>query len=220
MPCPACKKTVSASSLWRPQKIFPLPRPKQAFRHQAKIQHPGKRFLYFQPVYLRTPQNLIFAVKAFAEFTALRQTENLYFVLGGASWKTFVPFLQREIKNLKDCKRFIILTGYVDDDDLAALYSDAFCFVYPSLYEGFGLPPLEAMQCGCPVIASDTSSLPEVIGNAGIMIDPRNEKSLVKAFTDLFDNPQLRQRLVQQSLRRARQFPGNICRHYRQEDNQ
>lgn len=130
------------------------------------------------------------------------------------------PLLQREIKNLKDCKRFIILTGYVDDDDLAALYSDAFCFVYPSLYEGFGLPPLEAMQCGCPVIASDTSSLPEVIGDAGIMIDPRNEKSLVKAFTDLFDNPQLRQRLVQQSLRRARQFPGNICRHYRQEDNQ
>lgn len=136
----------------------------------------------------------------------MRQTENLYFVLGGASWKTFVPFLQREIGNLKDCKRFIILTGYVDDDDLAALYSDAFCFVYPSLYEGFGLPPLEAMQCGCPVIASDTSSLPEVIGDAGIMIDPRNEKSLVKAFTDLFDNPQLRQRLVQQSLRRARQF--------------
>lgn len=187
---------------------------------RRKYNIPENASYIFSLCTLEPRKNLIFAVKAFAEFTALRQTENLYFVLGGASWKTFVPFLQREIGNLKDCKRFIILTGYVDDDDLAALYSDAFCFVYPSLYEGFGLPPLEAMQCGCPVIASDTSSLPEVIGDAGIMIDPRNEKSLVKAFTDLFDNPQLRQRLVQQSLRRARQFPGNICRHYRQEDNQ
>ena len=186
------------------KKIFPLPRPKQTFRHQTNI--PENASYIFSLCTLEPRKNLIFAVKAFAEFTALRQTENLYFVLGGASWKTFVPFLQREIGNLKDCKRFIILAGYVDDDDLAALYSDAFCFVYPSLYEGFGLPPLEAMQCGCPVIASDTSSLPEVIGDAGIMIDPRNEKSLVKAFTDLFDNPRLRRRLVQQSLRRARQF--------------
>lgn len=197
---------ISIVPLAASKKFFPCRDQNKLSDIRRKYNIPENASYIFSLCTLEPRKNLIFAVKAFAEFTALRQTENLYFVLGGASWKTFVPFLQREIKNLKDCKRFIILTGYVDDDDLAALYSDAFCFVYPSLYEGFGLPPLEAMQCGCPVIASDTSSLPEVIGNAGIMIDPRNEKSLVKAFTDLFDNPQLRQRLVQQSLRRARQF--------------
>lgn len=197
---------ISIVPLAASKKFFPCRDQNKLSDIRRKYNIPENASYIFSLCTLEPRKNLIFAVKAFAEFTALRQTENLYFVLGGASWKTFVPFLQREIGNLKDCKRFIILTGYVDDDDLAALYSDAFCFVYPSLYEGFGLPPLEAMQCGCPVIASDTSSLPEVIGNAGIMIDPRNEKSLVKAFTDLFDNPQLRQRLVQQSLRRARQF--------------
>jgi glycosyltransferase involved in cell wall biosynthesis len=66
----------------------------------------------------------------------------------------------------------VVFTGYVLDEDLPALYNAADLFVYPSLYEGFGLPPLEAMACGTPVITSNTSSLPEVVGNAGIMVDP------------------------------------------------
>jgi len=66
----------------------------------------------------------------------------------------------------------LVFTGYVPDDDLVALYNAADLFVYPSIYEGFGLPPLEAMACGTPVITSDTSSLPEVVGDAGLLVDP------------------------------------------------
>ena len=80
----------------------------------------------------------------------------------------------------------IILTGYVDDETLACLYSGASAFVYPSLYEGFGLPILEAMACGCPVICSDVASMPEVAGDAAIRIDPASAEDLAAAI-DLSD---------------------------------
>lgn len=70
--------------------------------------------------------------------------------------------------------------------NLAALYSGAEMFVYPSIYEGFGMPVLEAMQCGCPVITSNVSSLPEVIGSAGIQINPENNSELIEAYEKVF----------------------------------
>lgn len=79
-------------------------------------------------------------------------------------------------------------------------------FVYPSLYEGFGLPPLEAMQCGTPVIASNTSSLPEVVGEAGILIDPTNKDELHHAMWELMNDKQLRKELSQRAIARASQF--------------
>lgn len=96
--------------------------------------------------------------------------------------------------------------GYVDDADLAPLFTGAFCTVYPSLYEGFGLPPLEAMQCGCPVITSDNSSLPEVVGDAGIMIDINQPGSLEAALKRLYDNPRERKEFKQRGLERAKAF--------------
>ncbi|KKI00370.1 hypothetical protein EO95_13930 [Methanosarcina sp. 1.H.T.1A.1] len=75
----------------------------------------------------------------------------------------------------------VIFTGYVPDEDLPALYNAADLFVYPSLYEGFGLPPLEAMACGTPVIVSNTSSLPEVLGDAGCLFDPLNPAELANS---------------------------------------
>ncbi len=75
----------------------------------------------------------------------------------------------------------LIFTGYVADEDLAALYSGALAFIFPSLYEGFGLPPLEAMQCGTAVITSNTTALPEVVGDAGVLINPNDEEALCQA---------------------------------------
>lgn len=72
----------------------------------------------------------------------------------------------------------VIMTGFVPDSDLPALYSGSLCFAFPSFYEGFGLPPLEAMSCGAPVVASNISSLPEVVGEAGVLIDPKSVQSL------------------------------------------
>jgi glycosyltransferase involved in cell wall biosynthesis len=100
----------------------------------------------------------------------------------------------------------IILPGYVADEDLAPLYTGAAVFVYPSLYEGFGLPPLEAMQCGTPVITSNTSSLPEVVGDGGVMVAPDDIDELAAAIVDIADDSARRDHLRQRALARARSF--------------
>ena len=100
----------------------------------------------------------------------------------------------------------IIFTDYVPDEDLSALYSGAKAFVYASLYEGFGLPPLEAMQCGVPVITSNSSALPEVVGDAGIMVEPRDADALCQALLDLLSQEDLRNRLSTKGRERAKNF--------------
>ena len=100
----------------------------------------------------------------------------------------------------------VIFTGYVLDEDLSALYNAADLFVYPSLYEGFGLPPLEAMACGTPVITSNTSSLPEVVGDAGIMVDPYDVDRLADAMHKVLSNDGLREDMIKKGLERAEMF--------------
>lgn len=99
-----------------------------------------------------------------------------------------------------------ILTGYVPEEDLPALYAGALCFVYPSYFEGFGLPPLEAMQCGTPVITGDRTSLPEVIGDAGLMFDPFDASALAVCLARMIDDASLRAELRARSLKRAASF--------------
>jgi glycosyltransferase involved in cell wall biosynthesis len=100
----------------------------------------------------------------------------------------------------------IIFTGYVDERDLPALYSGAICFVYPSYFEGFGLPVVEAMQCGAPVIAGNKTSLPEVVGDAGLLIDPFDERELAQAIARVIDNPDFGAQLRVKGLARAKTF--------------
>ena len=96
--------------------------------------------------------------------------------------------------------------GPVPEADLPALYAGAAVFVFPSLYEGFGLPVLEAMACGTPVITSNTSSLPEVVGEAGILIDPRDVRALAEAVERVLADERLRAELRAKGVERARQF--------------
>ncbi len=100
----------------------------------------------------------------------------------------------------------IIFTGYVPEADLPALYSGARCFVYPSYFEGFGLPVLEAMQCGTPVIAGNRTSLPEVVGDAGLLVDPFDEQALAQAIASVIENSDLAADLRVKGLKRARDF--------------
>ena len=100
----------------------------------------------------------------------------------------------------------IIFTGYVPEADLPPLYSGARCFIYPSYFEGFGLPVLEAMQCGTPVIAGDRTSLPEVVGDAGLLVDPFDEKALALAMARVIENSDLAADLCFKGLKRARDF--------------
>lgn len=100
----------------------------------------------------------------------------------------------------------VIFTGYVPEEDLPLLYSAASLFVYPSIYEGFGIPVLEAMACGTPVITSNVSSLPEVTGDAGLLVDPYDIQAMVQAIKKLLGDEALRKRMREAGLRWARQF--------------
>jgi len=111
----------------------------------------------------------------------------------------------RTIKEL-EVSDSVILTGYVPEADLPALYSGALCFVYPSYFEGFGLPPLEAMKCGAPVIVGDKTSLPEVVGDAGVLVDPFDVDSIASAIQRVITDSNLRAQLRVKGLERAKLF--------------
>ena len=101
--------------------------------------------------------------------------------------------------------------GYVTDAELRALYSQAACLVYPSLYEGFGLPPLEAMMCGCPVVASRAASLPEVCGDAAVYCDPHDPVDIARRIEEVMSNETLRAGMKSRGYQRARAFTWDRC---------
>lgn len=100
----------------------------------------------------------------------------------------------------------VVFTGYLSDDDLPAMYSAASVFVYPSLYEGFGLPVLEAMSCGAPVITSNCASLPEVAGDAALLVDPHSEQQVAQALVRALEDEPWRAQAVEASLAQAQTF--------------
>jgi glycosyltransferase involved in cell wall biosynthesis len=102
--------------------------------------------------------------------------------------------------------RDVIVTGYIPDDALPALYRSATALVYPSLFEGFGLPPLEAMACGTPVVTSRTASLPEIVGEAALLVNPRNEVEIAEAVLKIVKDEALRDKLQRAGLARAARF--------------
>ena len=124
-------------------------------------------------------------------------------VVGKKGWKYENVFRLIRRYKLKDQ---IIFTGYVPKVDLPMFYNLAKVFVYPSLYEGFGLPPLEAMACGCPVISSNVSSIPEVVGDAGILINPRDADELAKNIEEVMESETLQKELMHKGMHRAKKF--------------
>lgn len=115
------------------------------------------------------------------------------------------PSPQRMAKELGISPR-VIFTGWVAEDDKPALYSGALFFAFLSLYEGFGLMLLEAMSCGTPVLASRTSSLPEVVGEGGLLVDPEDVNGISEAMIDLLRDPELREQLARHALAQAAKF--------------
>lgn len=178
---------------------------------KEKYNIPVDKKYVFSLCTLEPRKNIIFAVKVFLNFMKKNNIKDTVIALGGASWKEFMPVLEKELNNLSDYQDSIIKLGYVDDEDLGTLYSGAEAFVYPSLYEGFGLPILEAMQCGCPVICSNRTSIPEVIGDAGIQINPTSETELMEALEKLYFNDYYRKGCVHRGLERAKNFSWNKC---------
>jgi glycosyltransferase involved in cell wall biosynthesis len=150
-------------------------------------------------------KNLTRLIAAYADLRRARPQANLpkLALVGKKAWLYDETLRAIETSGLGD---LTVLTGYVSEGDLPALYTGALCFVYPSYFEGFGLPPLEAMQCGAPVIAGNRTSLPEVVGDAGLLVDPFDKDALRAALARLIDDSDLRARLRVKGLERARHF--------------
>jgi glycosyltransferase involved in cell wall biosynthesis len=113
-----------------------------------------------------------------------------------------VIFVQQVLK----LGKHVIFTGFIDKEELPWYYSSAIALVFPSLYEGFGHPVLEAMACGCPVITSKLSSLPEIAGEAGIMVDAFDDNAIASAIGDFICNKNLRKGMINKGLERAKMF--------------
>lgn len=127
--------------------------------------------------------------------------QGLSLVIAGSKSKLFSSGLQKLVQE-KD----VILTGYVAEEDIVCLYNGAAVFAFPSLYEGFGLPILEAMACGTPVLTSNKYSMPEVAGDAAVLVDPENIEELAAGLKALLENSSWRDELREKGLVRARQF--------------
>jgi glycosyltransferase involved in cell wall biosynthesis len=162
---------------------------------------------------LEIRKNLDHVIHSFAVFIEKygNQFPNLKLVLTGKRGRLDEEIYIAYHKLKRKVKKRIIFTGYVDDFDLPFLYNGASCFCYMSLYEGFGLPPLEAMQSGTPVITSNTSSLPEVVGDAGIMLDPHDVDGLVSAFHRVLTDENLRNEMFTKGLEQSKKFNWDDC---------
>lgn len=127
-----------------------------------------------------------------------------FVIAGGTNPKIF----KSEETELGDNVRHV---GYVEDEELRTLYETAACFVFPSFYEGFGFPPLEAMACGCPVVSSDTASLPEVCGDAVLYCDPKSPEDIANKIARVMGDPSLQSEMKQKGLAQAAKFSWEKC---------
>jgi len=150
---------------------------------------------------LQPRKNLQRLIEAYAQLELSADIKLVVF--GGTGWMYEGIFQRVEELGLQDA---VCFPGYAADEDLPALYTLADLFAFPSLYEGFGLPPLEAMACGTPVVTSNVSSLPEVVGAAALTVDPYDVKALANAMWRLLNEPSLRSTMVQRGLAQAREF--------------
>ncbi len=156
---------------------------------------------------LEPRKNLSSVVKAFNQWCSSFPNEKLSLVLiGRKGWKSGEIF-----DEINKNKKNIITTGFIEDQYLASLYSGALFFCYPSHYEGFGLPLLESMACGTPVIYGNNSSMPEIAEGSGLPVDSNNVQDIYEKMNELYQNDQLRKELSIKSLERAQQFSWEKC---------
>jgi len=149
-------------------------------------------------------KNLITLIKVFNRLKQERTGFDYKLVIAGRTgWKSEATYRERD---MSPCKEDILFIGRIPDFDLLQIYNQAELFVYPSLFEGFGLPPLEAMSCGLPVITSNSPALKEVIGNAGINVPPKNYDEFKKKILYVLQNRSLKDELKKKSLIRVKKF--------------
>src|SRR6186713_86023 len=176
------------------------PSEEQVARIRERYQLDHKFVLYVGNI--KPHKNLVRLIEAFSQ---LRRTHDDLKLLIIGDEISRLPALRRAVHRNK-LHKFVRFLGYLKDDTLTVLYRLASVFVFPSLYEGFGLPPLEAMASGTPVVTSNVSSLPEVTGDAAVLVDPYDVESIEDGMRRVLDDPRLADELRLKGLRRAREF--------------
>jgi alpha-1,3-rhamnosyl/mannosyltransferase len=181
------------------------PEETQAVLHRHSLMH-GQYLLAVGT--LEPRKNLQVALQAFMQLPPAMRKQYPLVLVGMTGWHTsaleaqMAPLIRSgEVRQL----------GYVSRTDLATVMAGALALIYPSIYEGFGLPPLEAMACGVPVIASNVSSLPEVVGETGLLIDPQDASSVARAMELLITDDTLRGKLAAKALTRSQEFTWTRC---------
>ena len=166
---------------------------------RAKYDLPKRYILYVG--HLEPRKNLDRLIKAYLAVHGKQPDIPHLVILGKESFG--VEAMMKDVKE-SDIGHKVRFTGYVDEGDLEAAYSMAEMLAFPSLFEGFGVPVLEAMACGIPVLTSNTTSLPEVAGDAALLVDPQDIDSIAEGLLELLNNESLRQRLVERGFLRTR----------------
>jgi glycosyltransferase involved in cell wall biosynthesis len=162
----------------------------------------GERFI-LSVGNLQPRKNLRTLIEAYVKLRQADATRHKLVLVGREAWLHDDIFAAARASGYAD---ELVFTGYVPDADLVALYNAADVFVYPSLFEGFGLPPLEAMACGTPTVTGNTSALPETVGEAALMVDPRDAEALAGALARVLGDAELRAELAGRGIARAAAF--------------
>ncbi|MFN3706047.1 MAG: glycosyltransferase family 4 protein [Thermoflexales bacterium] len=175
-------------------------------RRRAYVLHKyrlGERPFVLTVGTMQRRKNHLRLVQAFAELVRQWRTDAALVIAGGKGWLYEEVFDAVQQLRLRDRVHFI---GFVEEADLPHLYRAAAVFAFPSLYEGFGLPVLEAMACGVPVVTSNTSSLPEVVGDAGLMVDPLDVDAMAEALARAWHDAEWRSQAIRKGIARAQMF--------------
>lgn len=170
---------------------------------QKKYTIPSRYFLGLST--LEPRKNIDHVIRNFIKFIQTNNINDLSLVLVGSKGWNYEKIFE-EYENSKELKNKVIITGRIPDEDLASVYSNAEAFFYMSIYEGFGLPPLEAMQCGVPTVVSNISSLPEVVESGGILLDPYDNNSLQEIMLTLYSDKNVREEYSNKALERSKYF--------------
>lgn len=170
-------------------------------RLKKEYELPKKFILYLGT--LEPRKNIKRIIKAYRAYRDNERTKTKLVVAGGKGWLYEDIF---ELVEEEGLGSEVVFTGYVENEELVSLYNLAESLIFPSLYEGFGFPVLEAMACGTPVITSNVSSLPEVAGEAAILVDPREVEEIVKGISLVLHDRDLRNELVEKGKKRAAEF--------------
>jgi glycosyltransferase involved in cell wall biosynthesis len=173
----------------------------EPFTAEGPKYDPGYPYLLYVGSH-KAHKNLLRLLEAYAVSATCKEVK---FIMTG----TPSPILKAKLEELRlgNDVRFV---GIADNEELARLYRGALGFIFPSLYEGFGLPPLEAMACGTPVLTSNVCSLPEVVGNAGVLVDPLNVEAIADGIRCLVEDADMRANLRRSGLQRAQEFSWDL----------